>query len=47
MKGLETPCERSDLYDNFDIYHEMLNSDNIDDTALCDEGILSNETQSD
>ena len=52
-QGLETPCENTELYDNFDIYHEMLLGDNSaeqeergdDDSALCgEEGIKSMET---
>ena len=43
--GMETPCERTELYDNFDIYHEMLMSENAkDESSFCDEGIKSLET---
>ena len=43
VKGLDMPQEHSELYDNFDIYHEMLDCSQgeEDDSALCDEGIKS------
>ena len=59
LQGLETYWENSELYDNFDIYHEMLlgdiSSDHMEerggddgDSALCgDDNIKSMETQSD
>ena len=49
LKGLETPCERSELYDNFDIHHEMLMSENEneheneDDSDFYDENVKSLE----
>ena len=45
LKGLETPCERSELYDNFDIHHEMLMSENEneDDSDFYDENMKSLE----
>ena len=51
-KGLENPCENTDLYDNYDIYHEMLNPESEtdqdnDDSALYEEGCKTIETQSD
>ena len=44
LKGLETPKERSELYDNFDIYHEsLINSSAKLSPKGEDEGIKSME----
>ena len=36
IKGLETPKERSELYDNFDIHHDMpsMSGSQSDDDVL-------------
>ena len=45
LKGLETPNERSELYDNFDIYHEQIINSSVTITpkGQNDDGINSME----
>ena len=46
--GLETPVERSDLYEDFDIHHDRVSTQGIGGEGtinMCEEGMRSMETQ--